>query len=76
VWVRLLEPVSVDRVATAMAGTVLPALAGAQFSAHGRYQHYLLLTWTGERPDALREAVCRLGETLAQRGGRQAEDDV
>ena len=76
VWVRLLEPVSVDRVATAMAGTVLPALAGAQFSAQGRYQHHLLLTWTGEGADALREAVCKLGETLAQPGGRQADDDV
>lgn len=66
VWVRLLQPVPVDRVVAAMAGTALTVMAGARFSVQGRYQHCVLLTWTGLGSSALREALCRLGDALAQ----------
>ncbi|MFJ3076008.1 aminotransferase class I/II-fold pyridoxal phosphate-dependent enzyme [Pseudomonas sp. NPDC087029] len=69
VWVRMLQPVPAQRLESAMAGTALLVLAGSQFSLQGRYQHYLLLTWTGEQLGALPEALGRLGEALAMPGG-------
>ncbi|BBH46451.1 aminotransferase class I/II-fold pyridoxal phosphate-dependent enzyme [Pseudomonas sp. KU43P] len=76
VWVRLRRPALADRVVAAMAGTALAVMAGAQFSLQGRYRHCLLLTWTGEQPSALREAVFRLGEALAVHGAKRAADEA
>lgn len=72
-WVRMLEPIALDRVAPALSGPALQVLAGARFSLQGRYLHYLALTWTGDRPEALSEALSRLKQVLAPRRGRQAD---
>ena len=49
----------------ATAGSALQVLAGEQFSVHGRYRQFLLLTWLGEQPGTLIEALQRLGLALA-----------
>ncbi|HCV39848.1 MAG TPA: GntR family transcriptional regulator [Pseudomonas sp.] len=64
-WVRL-SPESVGaRAVAATAGSALQVLAGEQFSVHGRYRQFLLLTWLGEQPGTLIEALQRLGLALA-----------
>lgn len=70
-WLRLLQPVPSDRFVAALSGPALQVLAGSQFSVQGRYQQYLALTWAGDRPEALREAIYRLGQVLELRCGRQ-----
>jgi hypothetical protein len=43
----------------------LQVLAGEQFGLDGRYRQFLALTWLGEQPKALVEALERLGRALA-----------
>ncbi|PVZ39109.1 GntR family transcriptional regulator [Pseudomonas sp. CC120222-01a] len=64
-WVRL-PPESVGAQAVAAtAGSALQVLAGEQFSVHGRYRQFLALTWLGEEPGALIEALEGLARGLA-----------
>ncbi|WDY55756.1 aminotransferase-like domain-containing protein [Pseudomonas sp. PSKL.D1] len=71
VWVRLLQPVDCDRLATLMAGSALQAVAGTRFSLQRHYRQYLALTWVSDDPHSLREAIERLAQALGGRRGRQ-----
>jgi len=73
VWVRLRQPIPSQRITAALHGSALHVVAGEQFSLQGRYHQYLALTWMGEQPEALHEALCLLGQALASRSGLQVD---
>ncbi|MFJ4064347.1 aminotransferase class I/II-fold pyridoxal phosphate-dependent enzyme [Pseudomonas sp. NPDC089996] len=64
-WVRLSPAMVSAQAVAATAESALQVLAGEQFSAHGRYRQYLALTWLGEQPKALNEALESLARGLA-----------
>ncbi|MBO9549428.1 GntR family transcriptional regulator [Pseudomonas sp.] len=64
-WVRLPLSLAGTHAMAATAGSALQVLAGEQFSLHGRYRQHLALTWLGEQPKALVEALESLAGALA-----------
>jgi DNA-binding transcriptional MocR family regulator len=64
-WVRLSPAMVTAQAVAASAGSALQVLAGEQFSLHGRYTQFLALTWLGEQPKALVEALENLARALA-----------
>ncbi|CAI3804453.1 HTH-type transcriptional regulatory protein GabR [Pseudomonas sp. MM221] len=71
-WVRFRQPLEWDCIVAALAGSVLHALPGGEFSLQGRYQQYLALVWLGDQPGDLQQAVERLAQALEPRCGRPA----
>lgn len=71
-WVRFRQPLPWEGIVAALAGSVLHALPGGQFSVQGRYQQYLALVWVGDQPEALQQSVERLAQALELRCGRPA----
>jgi len=64
-WVRLPAAMVSAQAVAATAGSALQVLAGEQFSLHGRYRQCLALTWLGEQPKALDEALQSLARALS-----------
>lgn len=64
-WVRLSLPMAGAHAMAATAGLELQVLPGEQFGLYGRYRQYLALTWLGEQPEALAEALENLAGGLA-----------
>ncbi|MEN5301202.1 aminotransferase class I/II-fold pyridoxal phosphate-dependent enzyme [Pseudomonas sp. TWI628] len=64
-WVRLSPEMLGAQAVVATAGSALQVLAGEQFSVHGRYRQCLALTWLGDQPGALIEALKSLARALA-----------
>ncbi|MGE8058544.1 GntR family transcriptional regulator [Pseudomonas sp. NPDC089547] len=71
-WVRFRQPLLWDCIAAALAGSVLHALPGWQFSLQGRYTQHLALVWLGDQLEGLQQAVERLAQALEPRRGRSA----
>ncbi|RAS22252.1 MULTISPECIES: aminotransferase-like domain-containing protein [unclassified Pseudomonas] len=64
-WVRLSPTMVSAQAVAATADSALQVLAGEQFGLDGRYRQFLALTWLGEQPKALGEALERLARALA-----------
>ncbi|MDZ3992393.1 aminotransferase class I/II-fold pyridoxal phosphate-dependent enzyme [Pseudomonas sp. Teo4] len=64
-WVRLHRPQSPE----GLSGPVLQVVPGQRYSALGHYRQHLALTWLGEQPQALVEALQGLALALQARGG-------
>ncbi|MBI6939872.1 PLP-dependent aminotransferase family protein [Pseudomonas putida] len=65
VWVRLQQPVQVDRLLAVEGETALQVLTGARFSLQGHFQQYLALTWAGGQADELDKALSKLANALS-----------
>ncbi|MFK0310151.1 aminotransferase class I/II-fold pyridoxal phosphate-dependent enzyme [Pseudomonas sp. NPDC090233] len=65
VWLRLGTRLPVRRIAAALHGSALRVEAGEQFGLQGRYQQCLALSWVGDDPEPLQDALCLLAQALA-----------
>lgn len=64
-WVRLSPTMVGAQAVAATADSALQVLEGEQFSLHGRHRQFLALSWLGEQPGVLIEALERLACALA-----------
>jgi DNA-binding transcriptional MocR family regulator len=64
-WVRLAPAMVSAQAVAATADSTLQVLEGEQFSLHGRHRQCLALTWLGDQPKALVEALESLVRALA-----------
>ncbi|MGE8468849.1 MAG: GntR family transcriptional regulator [Pseudomonas putida] len=74
-WLRPHRPVALEGVVAALSGTALRVVPGGQHGMQVRHQQYLALTWVGEEPDALQQALEKLAQALELRCGRPVGQD-
>lgn len=67
IWARLNQPIDMDAILAAVAGSPLSAIPGELFGLKGSFPQHVLLVWCAESWEGLDQVLRRLGRVLVGR---------